>query len=373
MSFFDKLPQELLTDICTRLPIKIIVRTTCVCKSFHALIKNPNFTAHINQTVADDKTRSLLLMYHSDHDFKEGFLIRCDDETFDECMRLDNSYKIWPLHDDHIIVGSCNGLICLYDDFSSYSGVHILWNPAIRKSFILPLPPSGFSTQVFVLGFGFNSWTNDFKVVRIVYTFTVPPQVEVYELSTGLWRVSSAVVPLNGNEISGCSSHVFVKGACHWVAFEKGREQNRHLIISFDMGSEVFREMMPPASVANGPDLNMSISLFGELLSLFHYDGASSGESKRCCIWVMKEYGVMESWTKLFTVDLGGEIDEVLGFRKTGEVLVAKDQWVVSYDPESKQEVNLRIRWSPHSFHLDTYMESLVLLDGKDQVSLNQA
>ncbi|XP_059661238.1 F-box protein CPR1-like [Cornus florida] len=324
MSFFDKLPQELFTDICTRLPIKTIVQIRCVCKSWNALIKNPNFiTAHINRTVADTKkTQLLLLRYHSQHENEERFSIRCDNETFDECMAFDDSYACWP-HSHYRIVGSCNGLICFSDDLNGNTT---------------------YSHYDFFHGFGFNSWTNDFKVVRIVYFcefdmngYKSPPWVEVYELSTGLWRVSSAVVPLYGMIFSR-SWHVFVKGASHWVASEKGKERNRYLILSFDMGSEVFREIMLPAGVANGPGLNLSISLFGESLSLFHYDGFLYDRSKRCCIWVMKEYGVVESWTKLFTLG-GGGLSKVLGFRRTGEILVAKsNRELVS---ESNQQVHL--------------------------------
>ncbi|XP_059661229.1 F-box/kelch-repeat protein At3g23880-like [Cornus florida] len=142
--------------------------------------------------------------------------------------------------------------------------------------------------------------------------YRVNPEVEVYEISTDLWRSSRAVVPPYEIINPRHCSHVFVKGASHWVAIEHEKEQNRYLILSFDMDSEVFGEMMLPASVSNGRGLNLSISFFGESLSLFHYDDGvlSDGSYYNICpIWVMKEYGSVESWTKLFTVDLGRKID----------------------------------------------------------------
>jgi len=36
----------------------------------------------------------------------------------------------------------------------------------------------------------------------------------------------------------------------------------------------------------------------------------------------MKEYGVVESWTKLYVIDLGERLGRVIGFKKNGEVLV---------------------------------------------------
>ncbi|XP_059663821.1 F-box protein CPR1-like [Cornus florida] len=332
--------------------------------------KNPNFiTAHINRTTADKKKTQLLLRYRSHADQKDHYSVRFDDETFDECMTLDSSYNMLS-HLYYSLVGSCKGLICLRNN----AGV-VVWNPAIRKTLRLPKPPSSLSDRRFpctvLVGFGFNSCTNDFKVIRMFQfldldteIFMVPPVAEVYEISTGLSRAISAVPPYNmSSGKKSCSYYdesVFVKGASHWLLIE-----NPNSILSFDMASEVFREVMFPASVAN--ETAMSISIFRESLSLFTYDR----DLWEYCIWVMKEYGVVESWTKLFTI--GRQIGRVLGLRKTGEILVAKvallsfdfGRELVSFDPVNKQQVNLGIRWSQCSPRLDTYMESLVLLDRK--------
>ncbi|XP_059660424.1 F-box protein CPR1-like [Cornus florida] len=380
----DYLPQETLVDIFTRLPIKTLLQIRCVCKTWYALINSPIFiTAHINRTIANTTTPLLLLRYHSRYGrVEEHYSVHCDDETFDERLTLDCA------KDCYRIVGSCNGLICLSDDLfamsvAEFTNVIILWNPAIQKSVRLPMPrftDDSHGLLRFVLAFGFDSRTNDYKVVRIVhlhnsFDFVVPPEVDVYELSTGVWRSSGSAAPPYYANV-GHWSHVFVNGASHWVAFEclgvYGFKQNRNLILSFDMGSEVFKEMILPDSVANGRKLNLSIALFGESLSVFHYDDGYWSTSKSCCIWVMKEYGVEGSWTKLFTVDLGG-INKVLGFRKTGEVLVEKsDGELVSYDPNSEEEVETGIRSCQSSLHLDTYMESLVLLGGKNEVLMGR-
>ncbi|XP_059661225.1 F-box/kelch-repeat protein At3g06240-like isoform X1 [Cornus florida] len=374
----DYLPQETLVDIFTRLPIKTLLQIRCVCKTWYALINSPIFiTTHINRAIANTTTPLLLLRYHSGYGREEEhYSVHCDDETFDECLTLDCPIDCYHLYQYYYyrIVGSCNGLICLSDDLfamsvEEFTNVIILWNPAVRKSVRLPMPRFTYDSHGlhgFVLAFGFDSRTNDYKVVRIVhlhdsFDFVVRPEVDVYELSTGVWRSSGSAAPPYYTNM-GHWSHVFVNGASHWVAFEPGVEQNRNLILSFDMGSEVFIEMILPDSVANVCKLNLSIALFGESLSLFHYDDNIWSTDKSCCIWVMKEYGVEGSWTKLFTVDLGG-INKVLGFRKTGEVLVEKsDGELVSYDPKSEDEVEIGICSYKSSLHLDTYMESLVLL-----------
>ena len=94
----------------------------------------------------------------------------------------------------------------------------------------------------------------------------------------------------------------------------------------------------------------------------------------KCCysIWVMKEYGIVKSWTELFTVDLSGYISRVFGFRENGHVLFM-EQWrgndigdateLSSYDPESQQVKNLGIPGWKINFCTDNYVENLVLLD----------
>nr|XP_023895688.1 uncharacterized protein LOC112007532 isoform X1 [Quercus suber] len=83
----------------------------------------------------------------------------------------------------------------------------------------------------------------------------------------------------------------------------------------------------------------------------------------------MKEYGVVDSWTKQFTVDLnrGGEIIRVLGLQKNGNILVQalvegpSPCELSSYDPKSEQVKNLGI--CGRSYYVDNYMENLGLLD----------
>ncbi|KAM7493540.1 hypothetical protein LguiB_028149 [Lonicera macranthoides] len=72
-----------------------------------------------------------------------------------------------------------------------------LWNPSIRKFVTVPGPDITFwshGSYSNSYGFGFDTATDDYKVVRLVHlendddTSIVPPEVELYELSTGAWR-----------------------------------------------------------------------------------------------------------------------------------------------------------------------------------------
>ena len=72
-----------------------------------------------------------------------------------------------------------------------------------------------------------------------------------------------------------------------------------------------------------------------------------------CLIWVMREYGVVESWTQRIEL-------VYLGERFYG----CTDSGLVSLDPDSLNEKNLGIR-RPRSLRYTTdFMENLVLVDG---------
>ena len=82
---------------------------------------------------------------------------------------------------------------------------------------------------------------------------------------------------------------------------------NHNFILCFDVNDERFREIMLPDNYLDGysPDLcyfEQLVVIKGLLgLVVFHH------LSDVCLIWVMREYGVVESWTqRIESVDLGG-------------------------------------------------------------------
>ena len=135
-------------------------------------------------------------------------------------------------------------------------------------------------------------------------------------------------------------------------------------VLSFDLGDEVFCVISVPNGKFNAGD-SVHTSVFGGSLSLLCHDTRKHTVS--CSIWVMKEYGVVDSWTKQFTVDLNGGIERVLGLRENGHILVGAkvgfDWELSSYDPESQQVKNFGIHGGPFHFHVDNFVENLVMLD----------
>ncbi|KAI8561468.1 hypothetical protein RHMOL_Rhmol04G0342100 [Rhododendron molle] len=84
-------------------------------------------------------------------------------------------------------------------------------------------------------------------------------------------------------------------------------------------------------------------------------------------VWVMKEYGVKESWTKLFVVPnvAGGEFFfhcfELLCFTKGGEVIMKLDsEKLVIYDPKQNTYKRIGLPDDSKRFDVTLYVESLV-------------
>nr|POF13385.1 f-box protein [Quercus suber] len=260
-----------------------------------------------------------------------------------------------------MLIGSANGLFSLYEQER-----FILWNPSIRKFITLPKPSSYFGSCR--QAFGFDPRTNDYKVVRIAFPNSTdmseeakPHLIEIYSLNEGSWRITSAPFPPGIWFSDWRLPAASLNGAVHFAVYDENIPSCQ-LVLSFDLGDEVFR-LIPLPNGAFGWSVHTLV--IGGSLSLLCYDIC---KNKCCSIWVMKEYGVVDSWTKQFTINLnGGEMFRVFGLQGNGNILFEAKVpigWELSsYDPKSEQGKNLGICGRPFHFCVDNYMENLVLLN----------
>ncbi|KAB1226684.1 hypothetical protein CJ030_MR1G008467 [Morella rubra] len=410
----DYLPNEVIVEILSRLPVKSLLRFRCVSKTWFSLISSPHFLAtHLNGALTNPQHPPYLLLRHYDDRLqRERFTLHSPDDPFprdhftkhldfsspaihvllfslDKEIEENGAFFAYPsdflelrcqyesINRYWTIVGSANGLFCLNDYVPSFCDSYVLWNLSIRKALFLPDPNIGFRSKKplkHFLGFGYHSATDDYKLVRVVYLpdpvdKAVKPLVEMYALRTGAWRFITTPVP--SYFIEERTSSIFTNGSVHWLARTPRREGAfRHLILSFDMGDEAFHEIAVPTSLQGRQHLNMAVAVFDGSLALVPCNGGWGEESHS--VWVMKEYGVAGSWTKLLDIDVE-ELGKVIGFTRTGGVLATKAEKLISYDPGSQKTTDPLIHGPVDSFYLDTYVESLVLLDVADLIFRRQA
>lgn len=87
---------------------------------------------------------------------------------------------------------------------------------------------------------------------------------------------------------------------------------------------------------------------------------------------MMKQYGVLESWSRLYRINFVAGMERVVGFRNNGEVLfLTRSNDLISYDPTSGRNMGLCIQGRYRSFYVQSYMESLILLKGNNVVLSN--
>uniref|UniRef100_A0A5B6YQ60 F-box domain-containing protein n=1 Tax=Davidia involucrata TaxID=16924 RepID=A0A5B6YQ60_DAVIN len=350
------LPGEIMVEILSRLPVKSLIRFRCVCKSWYPLLTNPNFIImHLNHSKfsTTNDSHKLVVRLHNRFTYFTVFSLYCGEPLSDSPVDLHIPFTadIYDLG----IVGSCNGLLCVLLEQDT-----VLWNPATRQFRFLPeleCPVWPIS-----MGFGFHPNTDDYKFVRIASYEDAPlmiTQVEVYTFSSNSWKEIEVAVP--GLIFENSSTASLQNGFLHWMAYGTDRE----IIVSFDLGDEVFREIAVPDSHGISFEINRKLSVLKESLSVIVY---STAEEKNICfdIWVMNEYGVEESWTKQFTVGPLLTVSKPLGFWKNGEVIFNYEENLNNvlflYDPSAQEMKDFLTHGTEYSYEVYNYVESLVLI-----------
>jgi F-box interacting protein len=140
-------------------------------------------------------------------------------------------------------------------------------------------------------GFGFDPVSDNYKVVVVLPVFDdisgyYKSELKVHTLGTDSWK-SVSVFSFDGDciELSG----EYVNGTINWLV-SMDINKGQCSIASFDLGNECYQEVLLPDYFEVNAYTHLSV--FRDCLCLIY------GED----VWVMKEYGNKESWTKLFTI-----------------------------------------------------------------------
>ncbi|KAL6129140.1 hypothetical protein ACLB2K_072493 [Fragaria x ananassa] len=251
------IPDQIMFEILTRLPVRSLLRFKCVCKSWNSLIRSPNFInthldtssdyIHVN-TWLIGSTKSLLSLYCA--------------KTFTKHMDLDlRSCEMNFVSNGFFVYFTCNGLL-LICRFCATSGLYI-WNPSIRK--IQRLPQGLYKDfitcpAIVCVGFGFHHQKNDYKVVRVIRLQKGMYKTEVYSLKLNSWRDVAAVLPIPIDSRYLTTGALHVNGVVYWKV--RVKDSARYCILSFDMDNEVFSSRELPEKVMGQDTWNMMPTIF---------------------------------------------------------------------------------------------------------------
>ncbi|KAH0660261.1 hypothetical protein KY290_029787 [Solanum tuberosum] len=191
------------------------------------------------------------------------------------------------------IVGTANGLICLYDDKREI----YIWNPTISKSKkLLNLPWDSFFYMKY--GFGLDESRDDYKALFIddcVEESDLSYVVNIYSLRTDSWK--TLYDQLKGVFLINLLAK-FVNGKLYWTASTSFCDFNVLKIISFDVADETWGSLELP--ICGEDNFNIKLGVVGSELSLIYTANLVATTSD---VWILKNSGLHVSWAKWFTIE----------------------------------------------------------------------
>ncbi|KAK4732760.1 hypothetical protein R3W88_025748 [Solanum pinnatisectum] len=339
------LPPELISEILARLPVKTLLKIRSVSKSMLSLISDPQFIkTHLKFSINNQQFTYHKFVFRNFDDENRLSYYTCSLFPIPICEKpqripteLDFSCED-SFGDRYRILGSCDGLICISRDILDL----FLWNPTTRK--VKKLPSSGINVSRehdvdFSYGFGCCTDTDqcriDYRVVEIVrkeHSCINRYYVSVYSLRSNSWKRIEEYPSIVFWDYSG----KFVNGKLHWSAEDRvSHSESTFFISSFDLANETFGNVALP-----GPDgefFDREVGCSGGNLCLFCYF------ENKTDVWVMKEYDVAESWTKIASIPTKDYKAWPIFIFRDDEILVHESRSLVWFNSRDNTFMLLRL------------------------------
>nr|GEZ33618.1 hypothetical protein [Tanacetum cinerariifolium] len=309
----DYIPFKIQSEIITRLPVKSVVQCRSVSKLWKSLIDSSEFITSYH-TCKTQPQHHLFIRYKLANELK--YVSVLDDDSFpNHKSSLTVPQPVSQL--GYILtLTSVNGLLCFFGSLQDVFNkkIVVLWNPSIGKAVGVTISnslriPDGLT----FVGFGVCPITSDPKLVRI--------------------------------------------------------DTTGHPTVNWE--SDEFGQVCLPDGLVRMYEYK--ISKVYESLGLFDY--YKEGEKRFCDVWIMKE-GATKTFTKLLSIKAPQSWVHyrVLDIRNNGEAIIENiddtnySSVLQVYDPSSGRISSMGINGSPCSFPINSYMETLLLLDQSNSI-----
>ncbi|GER25087.1 F-box and associated interaction domains-containing protein [Striga asiatica] len=250
-----RLPLDIAENILCRLPVKTLKRFRAVDKSWRALIDSESFAkAHFHSSLASNSNRNIISCIFGFHAMNIEFLSTPTD------MEPPFEYNNKDVDSiEHKVLPKCP----------------------------VKLAPRLANACENMYGFAYDEENDDYKVVKVMWHKKRPLSEEwVYSLKLDSWRKTKAMKYQMGHW------PVPFRGALHALA---GNDDVK--LMGFNIVTETNFELPLPKLDHDIERPHLTLELFdGTMLAL------ACVYASEVVIWVMREYGVAESWQVIFSM-----------------------------------------------------------------------
>jgi F-box interacting protein len=319
-------PEEIMLEIMSWLRVKYVMQLRCLNKFFNTLIFNPYFIQmHLKKSTRNSQL-ALICFGNENHDDDPE---DSDPEDWNYHLitpsisfLLRNQFIIFHHSDPYYllrkcpgtspwVVGSCNGLLCLFNmSCSSYQWLYF-WNPSMREeSQKFTLFFDCYHNPNYNFSFGYDKSTQTYKVVAFYVEvkpgFNPKSVVKVFSLGDNSWRDIQCLpaLPLSCIlENSYKNDGVHLNGTINWFALRDVNNINssvaldQYVILSLDLSTEIYTKLLLPRRFDKVPRYLPKLVVLMDCLCFCH-----DFEKTQFVIWQMKDFGVQDSWIQLFKI-----------------------------------------------------------------------
>ncbi|XP_074267383.1 F-box protein At4g22390-like [Silene latifolia] len=286
----SSLPEDLIMEILSWLPVKTLLRFKSASKSLLNLIISPEFVKlHLRRSLIRNSSVTLLhwdpfmaFLAYFDFDHPQRPVVQFDVHPdvikLLEPYRFENSLTFYlPM-----IRGICNGVVCF-----GKANEFVLYNPATQDYRQIPRLKRENRKIMFSDVFVYDCNADDFMIFSSVNHSTTPNQNDfefyLYSLKDNSWlKIES---PPQGLRVDPSRTHI-VNNSLYWVTLKDGLQTKT--IMRFDLSSHRYEEMSTPKQINPAHILSVRV-LKGRphvLILGSHFD-----------IWMIKEDNF---WTPVF-------------------------------------------------------------------------
>ncbi|XP_021732152.1 F-box/kelch-repeat protein At3g23880-like [Chenopodium quinoa] len=351
VSTYNTLPDHVIEEhILTRLAVKPLLRFKCVSSGWLSMISSTKFAKKHFELWFPSHDQNLIVQEDRETEEEDKYLLSFDENyNLNEYTKLMNKYPTVRFNTLNTrVVGSCNGLLCVYnqDIMRMY-----VWNPVTNhcRDIFVPMARGKWDDyQLRCIGFGYVSSIDDYKIgCLMVHNKTLI--ILVFSLKTGFW-IQKPKIDLYYELLLTFEyeNPAFVGDTLYWIPQHLNEDEN--YIIGLDLVEEDM-VIIPLFGRIPGDWVIAKLFRMEGCLALCLIQNYTDNEKSICHVWKMKEHGDEEdrvSWQKVLSLNyIGTDFNYLF---ETGKCLVSQLSYqshrlilhelskVSSSKPEQEQE-----------------------------------